>query len=61
MYNLILNFLEQISGCSMGGPLRVIPADIRMVTSENAIARPLNTGFYKPFVDDIYTKRSKNT
>ena len=45
----------------MGGPLLVILADIHMIRSENAVVRSVNSSFYKRFVDDIYTKRSKHT
>ena len=53
-------FLKQTDGCSMGGPLSVILADIHMVRTENAIVRPMNPVFFKRYVDNIYTKRKKN-
>ena len=53
-------FLKQIDGCSMGGPLSAILADIDMIRSKNEAVRRLNPSFYKRSVDDIYTKRNKN-
>ena len=44
----------------MGGPLSVILADIHMVRTENEVVKPINPPFYKRFVDDIYSKRSKS-
>ncbi|XP_066920538.1 uncharacterized protein [Clytia hemisphaerica] len=53
-------FYKQIDGCTMGGPLSVILADIYMTKIENEIVRPLNPSFYYRYVDDIITKRKKN-
>lgn len=53
-------FLKQIDGCSMDGPLSAILADIDMIRSKNEAVRRLNPSFYKRSVDDIYTKRNKN-
>lgn len=50
-----------MNGCSLGKPLSVILADIHMVRSENAVAHLLNRSLCKRFVNDIYTKRNKNT
>ena len=50
-----------MNGCSLGKPLSVILADIHMVRSENAAAHLLNRSLCKRFVNDIYTKRNKNT
>ena len=44
----------------MGRPLSVILADIHMVRTKNEVVKPMNPPFYKRFVDDIYSKRSKS-
>ena len=44
----------------MGGPLSVILAYIHMVRTENEVVKPMNTPFYKRFVNDIYCKRNKS-
>ena len=44
----------------MGVPLSEILADINMVRTENEVGKPMNTSFYKRFVDDIYIKRNKS-
>ena len=44
----------------MGGPLSVILAYIHMVRTENEVVKPMNTPFYKRFVDDIHCKRNKS-
>ena len=54
------SFYKQIDGCTMGGPLSVILADIHMVRTENEVVKPLNPPFYKQFVDDIYSRRNKS-
>ena len=46
-----------IDGCSMGGSLSII----HLIRSENAVVCPVNLTFYKRFVNDISTKRNKNT
>ena len=54
------SFHKQIDGCALGRPLSVILADIHMVRTENELVKPINPPFYKPFVDDIYSKRNKS-
>ena len=44
----------------MGGPLSVILIYIHMVRTESEIVKPMNTPFYKRFVDDIYCKRNNS-
>ena len=53
-------FYKQIDGCTVGGPLPVILADINMVRTENEVAKSMKPPFYKRFVDDIYSKRNKS-
>ena len=50
----------QTKGCSMGGPLSVILADLHMIRTENDAVKPLKPLFYKRYVDDIYSRRKKN-
>ena len=54
------NFYKQIDGCTMGGPLSVIIADIFMTKLEEAVVKPLEPKFYKRYVDDIICRRYKN-
>ena len=51
---------KQIDGCAMGGPLSVILADIHILRTENEVVKPMDSPFYKWFVDDIYSKRNKS-
>ena len=54
------NFYQQIDGCSMGSPLSVIMADIFMTKLENAVVAPMEPKFYKRYVNDIITRRTKD-
>ena len=46
----------------MGGPLSVVFSDIFMTKMEkDAIKSPRKPLFYKQFIDDIFTRRKKNT
>ena len=45
----------------MGGPLSVILSDIFMIKMENDIVIPAKPILYKRFVDDIISRRKKNT
>ena len=53
-------YYKQIDGCTMGGPLSVILADIFMTKLEKDVVLPMNPSFYKRFVDDVITKRIKD-
>ena len=53
-------FLQKIDGCAMDGPLSVILADMHMLRTENEVVKPMDSPFYKWFVDDIYSKRNKS-
>ena len=53
-------FYKQTEGCTMGGPLSVVFANIFMTKMENDIIVPENPVFYKRFVDDSINRRSKN-
>lgn len=54
-------FYKQTDGCTMGGPLSVIFADIFMTKLENDVVTPKNPKFYKRFVDDSIRRREKGT
>ena len=54
------NFFRQINGCTMGGPLSVIIANIFMTMLEKSVVFPIKPSFYKRYVDDIITRRNKN-
>ena len=45
----------------MGGPLSVTLSDIHMTRCENDIAIPNSPIYYRRYVDDIFTRRKKNT
>ena len=53
--------MKQIDGCTMGGPISVVLANIFMNKLENDIVMPATPIFYKRYVDDIYVRRKKNT
>ena len=53
-------FLQKLDGCAMDGPLSVILVDIHMLRTENEVVKPMDSPFYKWFVDDIYRKRNKS-
>ena len=54
------HFYKEIDGCAMVGPLSVILADIHMLRTESEVVKPMNSPFYKRFVEDIYSKRNKS-
>ena len=54
-------FYKQIEGCTMGGPLSVTLSDIHMTRCENDIVIPNSPIYYRRYVDDIFTRRKKNT
>ena len=55
------NYYKQTDGCTMGGPLSVVFADIFMTKLElDALQPPRIPVFYKRYVDDIITRRLKN-
>ncbi|XP_066914430.1 uncharacterized protein [Clytia hemisphaerica] len=45
-------FYQQIDGCTMGGPLSVVFANIFMTKMEKDIVEPSKPEFYRRFVDD---------
>ena len=53
-------FYKQIDGCTMGGPLSVIFANIFMTKLEKDVVFPKNPKFYKRFVDDSINRRQKD-
>ncbi|XP_066934351.1 uncharacterized protein [Clytia hemisphaerica] len=53
-------FYQQIDGCTMGGPLSVVFANIFMTKMEKDIVEPSKPEFYRRFVDDSINKRKKN-
>ena len=54
-------FYRQSNGCAMGGPLSVIMANIYMTKLEIEVVIPMTPPFYKRFIDDIITRRKKDT
>ena len=54
-------FYRQINGCTMGGPLSVIMANIYMTKLEIDVVIPMAPPFYKRFIDDIITRRKRDT
>ena len=52
---------KQTNGCTMGGPLSVTLSDIHMIRMETDVVVPIRPIFYKPYIDDIYNRRQKNT
>ena len=53
--------IKQIDGCSMGGVLSVVFSGIFMAKMEKDVVKPVTPIFYDRYVDDIYTRRKKNT
>ena len=51
---------KQIEGCTMGGPLSVVLANIFLTKMEKDIISPHKPIFYKRYVDDIYVRRKKD-
>ena len=54
-------YYKQTDGCTMGGPLSVIFADIFMMKLEKHVVEPIKPAFYKRYVDDVITRRKQNT
>ena len=54
------NFYQQTDGCTMGGPLSVICANIFMTKMEEEIVNAENPRFYKRFIDNSINRRKKN-
>ena len=52
--------IRQVDGCPMGGPISVILCNIFCVKMEFDVVKPLKPKLYKGYVDDIYSKRTKN-
>ena len=44
--------IKQIDGCTMGGPVSVVFADIYMCKMEDGVVAPLKPMFYKRYIDD---------
>ena len=55
------NPLKETNGCTMGGPLSVTLADIHMIRLETDVEVPIRIIFYKRYVDDMNSRRQKNT
>ena len=55
------NVYKQIDGVSMGGPASVTVAGCFMNKVERDVVIPKALKFYKRYVDDIYTRRERNT
>ena len=52
--------IRQVDGCPMGGPISVVLSNIFCSIMEFDVVKPLKPKLYKPYVDDIYSKRIKN-
>ena len=52
--------IRQVDGCPMGGPISVVLSNIFCVKMEFDVVKPLKPKLYKGYVDDIYSKRTKN-
>ena len=53
--------IKQIDGCTMGGPVSVVFADIYMCKMEDGVVAPLKPMFYKRYIDDTEVRRKKST
>ena len=51
---------KQVDGCTMGGPLSVVLANVFLSKMEKEIITPMAPIFYKRYVDDIYVRRNKD-
>ena len=60
-FQLLKNYLKQVDGCPMGGPISVVFSDIFMCKMEFDAVVPAKTIFYKRCVDNtyIYAKKEK--
>ena len=54
-------FYKQTDGCTMGGPLSVTFSNIYLTKLEKDQVKPLKAKFYRRFVDDVISRRLKNT
>ena len=54
-------FYKQTDGCTMGGPLLVTFSNIYLTKLEKDQVKPLKPKFYRRFVDDVISRRLKNT
>ena len=61
LFQFNYQLLKQTNGCTMGGPLSVTLSDIHMIRMETDVVVPIRPIFYKPYIDDIYNRRQKNT
>ena len=53
-FQLLKNYLKQVDGCPMGGPISVVFSDIFMCKMEFDAVVPAKTIFYKRCVDNTY-------
>ena len=54
-------FYKQTDGCTVGGPLLVTFSNIYLTKLEKDQVKPLKPKFYCRFVDDVTSRRLKNT
>ena len=54
-------FYKQTDGCTMGGPLLVTFSNIYLPKLEKDQVKSLKPKFYRRFVDDVISRRLKNT
>ena len=61
VFSVSNKLVKQFDRCPIGGAISVIMYGIHMNKMEKERAVPLKPNFYKRYVDDIITKRKKNT
>ena len=61
VFSLNKTLYKQVDGCTMGGPLSVVLANIFLSKMEKEIITPMKPIFYKRYIDDIYVRRNKDT
>ena len=54
-------FYKQTDGCTMGGPLSVTVSNIYLTKLEKDQVKTLKSKFYRRLVDDVISRRLKNT
>ena len=54
-------FYKETDGCTMGGPLSVAFSNIHLTKLEKDQYKPLKVKFYRRSVDDLISRRLKNT
>ena len=54
-------FYKQTDGCTKGGPLPVPVSNIYLTKLEKDQVKPLKPKFYRRLVDDVISRRLKNT